>query len=72
MLKEIGQIARDMLFMHGHFTRPQDLAETQVVAPVAEDKGCGKALSPRRKAARAARREAALFAAVMGHAGSFR
>jgi len=61
MLKELSQIARGMMFLHGHFTRPEDLAETQ--AP---------ATAPRRLAARVARCEALLFAAVMGHSGSFR
>lgn len=72
MLKELSQIARGMMFLHGHFTRPEDLAETQDPSPAAVEKVCGKVPAPRRKAARAARREAALFAAVLGHSGSFR
>jgi hypothetical protein len=32
MLKEFGQIARGMMFLHGHFTHPQDAAETGSVA----------------------------------------
>lgn len=72
MLKELSHIARGMMFLHGHFTRPEDLSEAQAPSPAAAEKVPAKVSAPRRKAARAARREAALFAAVMGHSGSFR
>lgn len=29
MLKEFGQIARGMMFLHGHFTHADDATETQ-------------------------------------------
>lgn len=29
MLKEFGQIARGMMFLHGHFTHADDAAETK-------------------------------------------
>ncbi|MGH8172074.1 MAG: hypothetical protein ACREPX_02935 [Rhodanobacteraceae bacterium] len=32
MLKEFGQIARGMMFLHGHFTRPEDVVDS-VSAP---------------------------------------
>jgi hypothetical protein len=70
MLKELSQIARGMMFLHGHFTRPEDLAETQAPATAVAQKA--KVPAPRRLAARVARCEALLFAAVMGHSGSFR
>jgi hypothetical protein len=31
MLKEFGQIARGMMFLHGHFTHADDAAETKPV-----------------------------------------
>ena len=33
MLKEFNHIARQMLFLHGHLTRPRDWAENQPEAP---------------------------------------
>lgn len=72
MLKELSQIARGMMFLHGHFTRPEDLAEKQAPATAAAQKVPVKVPAPRRLAARVARCEALLFAAVMGHSGSFR
>lgn len=38
MLKELSQIARGMMFLHGHFTRPEDLAEKQAPATAAAQK----------------------------------
>ena len=29
MLKEFGQIARGMMFLHGHFTHPEDFADSR-------------------------------------------
>lgn len=31
MLKEFGQIARGMMFLHGHFTHPEDAADVPAV-----------------------------------------
>lgn len=33
MLKEINRIAREMLFLHGHLTRPGDWAQDKAAAP---------------------------------------
>jgi hypothetical protein len=33
MLKEFNHIARQMLFLHGHLTRPRDWAENKVEEP---------------------------------------
>ena len=33
MLKEFNRIAREMLFLHGHLTRPTDWAQNKAPAP---------------------------------------
>ena len=33
MLKEINEISRQMLFLHGHLTRPEDLTEAPAQSP---------------------------------------
>lgn len=35
MLKEFNHIARQMLFLHGHLTRPQDWVESKTETPTA-------------------------------------
>ena len=69
MLKEFGQIARGMMFLHGHLTRPQDWADTQTpTAPPVR----GKPVAKPRSRAVLARLEACLFPRHATGAGSFR
>jgi len=72
MLKELSHIARGMLFLHGHLARPEDLSESNASAPSKRVSDPATKSRPRTRSARAARCEAALFAAVLGHSGSFR
>jgi len=49
MLKEFGQIARGMMFLHGHFTHPEDAVETgSPAANPAADQPVVKNAKPRR------------------------
>ena len=49
MLREFGQIARGMMFLHGHFTHPHDAAETgSPAAKPAADKPAVTSSKPRR------------------------
>jgi len=49
MLKEIGQIARGMMFLHGHFTHLEDAAEAgSPTAKPAADQPIVKSSKPRR------------------------
>jgi len=49
MLNEFNRIARQMLFLHGHLTRPRDWAENRAEAP---NKGGGRADRPTAKKVR--------------------
>lgn len=43
MLKEINKIAREMLFLQGHLTRPEDFAQTSARTPRPSDRSSGRA-----------------------------
>ena len=73
MLKELSHIARSMMFLHGHLTRPQDWAETPEPAPAAGKKAPAPSPKLRRPSGGkvGGRKIAAAFTGLT-HAGTFR